>query len=72
MYHKWDVKNGFDYVLQFFSLISDVQKLEMEASKMISRKKIHKSFRVKLQTEASVRSKIFPTFEKSLNLQECN
>ena len=23
MYHKWDVKNGFAYVLQFFSLISD-------------------------------------------------
>ena len=22
-YHKWDVKNGFAYVLQFFSLISD-------------------------------------------------
>ena len=22
-YHKWDVKNGFTYVLQFFSLISD-------------------------------------------------
>ena len=21
--HKWDVKNGFTYVLQFFSLISD-------------------------------------------------
>ena len=23
LYHKWDVKNGFSYVLQFFSLISD-------------------------------------------------
>ena len=23
MYHKWDVKNDFVYVLQFFSLISD-------------------------------------------------
>ena len=23
LYHKWDVKNGFPYVLQFFSLISD-------------------------------------------------
>ena len=23
LYHKWDVKNGFVYVLQFFSLISD-------------------------------------------------
>ena len=23
LYHKWDVKNGFTYVLQFFSLISD-------------------------------------------------
>ena len=23
LYHKWDVKNGFGYVLQFFSLISD-------------------------------------------------
>ena len=23
LYHKWDVKNGFAYVLQFFSLISD-------------------------------------------------
>ena len=23
LYHKWDVKNGFNYVLQFFSLISD-------------------------------------------------
>ena len=22
-YHKWDVKNDFVYVLQFFSLISD-------------------------------------------------
>ena len=22
-YHKWDVKNGFAFVLQFFSLISD-------------------------------------------------
>jgi hypothetical protein len=22
-YHKWDVKNGFTFVLQFFSLISD-------------------------------------------------
>ena len=22
-YHKWNVKNGFTYVLQFFSLISD-------------------------------------------------
>ena len=22
-YHKWDVKNGFDFVLQFFSHISD-------------------------------------------------
>ena len=22
-YHKWDVKNGFAYVLQFFSLICD-------------------------------------------------
>ena len=22
-YHKWDVKNGFFYVLTFFSLISD-------------------------------------------------
>ena len=22
--HKWDVKNDFAYVLQFFSLISDV------------------------------------------------
>ena len=22
-YHKWDVKNDFAYVLQFFSLISD-------------------------------------------------
>ena len=24
LYHEWDVKNGFAYVLQFFSLISDV------------------------------------------------
>ena len=24
LYHKWDVKNGFAYVLTFFSLISDV------------------------------------------------
>ena len=23
LYHKWDVKNGFVYVLKFFSLISD-------------------------------------------------
>ena len=23
--HKWDVKNDFDYVLQFLSLISDSQ-----------------------------------------------
>ena len=23
LYHKWDVKNGFSFVLQFFSLISD-------------------------------------------------
>ena len=23
LYHKWDVKNGFAYVLQFFSLISE-------------------------------------------------
>ena len=23
LYYKWDVKNGFTYVLQFFSLISD-------------------------------------------------
>ena len=23
LYHKWDVKNGFTYVLTFFSLISD-------------------------------------------------
>ena len=23
LYHKWDVKNGFVYVLQFLSLISD-------------------------------------------------
>ena len=23
LYRKWDVKNGFSYVLQFFSLISD-------------------------------------------------
>ena len=23
LYHKWDVKNGFAYVLQFFSLISN-------------------------------------------------
>ena len=23
LYHKWDVKNYFAYVLQFFSLISD-------------------------------------------------
>ena len=23
LYHKWDFKNGFPYVLQFFSLISD-------------------------------------------------
>ena len=23
LYHKWDVKNGFGYVLQFFSIISD-------------------------------------------------
>ena len=23
LYDKWDVKNGFAYVLQFFSLISD-------------------------------------------------
>ena len=23
LYHKWDVKNDFFYVLQFFSLISD-------------------------------------------------
>ena len=23
LYHKWDVKNGFAFVLQFFSLISD-------------------------------------------------
>ena len=25
LYHKWDVKNGFAYVLTFFSLISDGQ-----------------------------------------------
>ena len=24
LYHKWDVKNDFAYVLQFFSLISDI------------------------------------------------
>ena len=23
LYHEWDVKNDFAYVLQFFSLISD-------------------------------------------------
>ena len=23
LYHKWDVKNDFAYLLQFFSLISD-------------------------------------------------
>ena len=23
LYHKWDVRNGFAYVLQFFSLIFD-------------------------------------------------
>ena len=23
LYHKWEVKNDFAYVLQFFSLISD-------------------------------------------------
>jgi hypothetical protein len=23
LYHKWDVKNGFAYVLQFFPLIFD-------------------------------------------------
>ena len=23
LYHKWDIKNDFAYVLQFFSLISD-------------------------------------------------
>ena len=23
LYHEWDVKNGFAYVLQFFSPISD-------------------------------------------------
>ena len=23
LYHKWDVKNGFVFVLQFFSLISE-------------------------------------------------
>ena len=23
LYHKWDVKNGFAYLLQVFSLISD-------------------------------------------------
>ena len=23
LYHKWDVKNDFAYVLQFFSLITD-------------------------------------------------
>ena len=23
LYHKWDVTNGFAFVLQFFSLISD-------------------------------------------------
>ena len=23
LYHKWDVKNGFAYVLKFFTLISD-------------------------------------------------
>ena len=23
LYHEWDVKNGFTYVLTFFSLISD-------------------------------------------------
>ena len=23
LYHKWDVKNDFAYMLQFFSLISD-------------------------------------------------
>ena len=23
LYHKWDVKNGFAFVLEFFSLISD-------------------------------------------------
>ena len=23
LYHKWDVKNDFAYVIQFFSLISD-------------------------------------------------
>ena len=33
-YHKWDVKNGFAFVLQFFSIISDglggVHTLAME------------------------------------------
>jgi hypothetical protein len=24
LYHKWDVKNDFAYVLRFFSLISDI------------------------------------------------
>ena len=23
LYHKWDIKNGFAYAIQFFSLISD-------------------------------------------------
>ena len=34
LYHKWDVKNDFPYVLQFFSLISDglgsVQRYEKD------------------------------------------
>ena len=39
LYHKWDVKNGFAFVLQFFSLISyglgGVLSLDLEASFML-------------------------------------
>ena len=54
------------------------QKLKMEASKMISRNKINRSFRVKLQKEASerrfstIQKIVVPIFEKSLNLQGRN
>jgi hypothetical protein len=40
--HKWDVKNDFAYVLQFFSLISDVLgsvtglEVHLEALHMVS------------------------------------
>ena len=40
-YHKWDVKNGFAYVLQFFSLISDglggvpLKNLSFDSTKLV-------------------------------------